>query len=114
MYMLDHSRDEKISDCFQQSLKTHFVNKKESKKQLTKFLDVTRSDMLFADKIILVEGIDEKLLLPLFMEKCGHPFEDGHVSIVEIGGKHFNHLIELYNGNAVINKVLCITDKDFS
>ena len=63
--------------------------------------------------MILVEGIAEKLLLPLFMEKCGCPYEDEHISIVEIGGKHFGHFVELFNGNAVAKKVLCITDRDF-
>ena len=69
--------------------------------------------MLFADKVILVEGIAEKLLMPLFMKQCGCAYEDEHVSIVEIGGKHFKYFIELFNGNAVKKKVLCVTDRDF-
>ena len=113
MYMLDYSRG-KDSNCRQQSLEEHFSTKQDAKRHLTKFLDVTRSDMLFADRVILVEGIAEKLLLPLFMNRCGYSYEDGHISIVEIGGKHFEHFIELFNGNAVNKKVLCITDKDFS
>ena len=48
------------------------------------------------------------------MEKYGYSYEDEHVSIVEIGGKHFEHFVELFNGNALKKKVLCITDKDFS
>ena len=136
MYMLAHGD----SDCRQQSLANLFSDKKESEKEdigevantneketpkeksdkqaakehLAKFLDVTRSDMLFADKVILVEGIAEKLLLPMFMEKCGCAYEDEHISIVEIGGKHFEHFVELFNGNNVHKKVLCITDRDFS
>lgn len=113
MYMLDYRRAGAIPDCCQQSLKDHFEGKENAKKHLTKFLDVTRSDMLFADKVILVEGIAEKLLFPLFMEKCGCAYEDGNISIVEIGGKHFGHFIELFNGNAVQKRVLCITDRDF-
>lgn len=113
MYMLAHERVNGQSDCKQQSLAVHFATKPDAKIHLTKFLDVTRSDMLFADKVILVEGIAEKLLLPLFMEKCGCPYEDEHISVVEIGGKHFGHFVELFNGNAVSKKVLCITDRDF-
>jgi len=113
MYMLSYERMNGQSDCKQQSLAIHFAEKKDAKAHLTKFLDVTRSDMLFADKVVLVEGIAEKLLLPFFMEKCGCPYEDEHISIVEIGGKHFGHFVELFNGNAVNKKVLCITDKDF-
>lgn len=119
MFMLAYNREGNDSDCTQQSLLEQFANKDgttikaEAKVHLTKFLDVTRSDMLFSDKVILVEGIAEKLLVPLFMEICGSPYEDEHISIVEIGGKHFKYFVELFNGNAVKKKVLCITDKDF-
>lgn len=119
MFMLAYERNDEYSDCRQQSLKEQFTDsdgktvKEDAKLHLTKFLDVTRSDMLFADKVILVEGIAEKLLMPLFMDVCGCPYEDEHISIVEIGGKHFEHFVELFNGNAVNKKVLCITDRDF-
>ena len=89
------------SDCHQQSLEEQFIDadgkteKNDAKLHLSKFLDVTRSDMLFADKVILVEGIAEKLLMPLFMDACGCSYEDEHISIVEIGGKHFEYFIEL-------------------
>lgn len=119
MFMLSYERSEEGSDCHQQSLEEQFkdadgkTEKNDAKLHLSKFLDVTRSDMLFADKVILVEGIAEKLLMPLFMDACGCSYEDEHISIVEIGGKHFEHFVELFNGNAVNKKVLCITDRDF-
>lgn len=119
MFMIAYNREGDNYDCSQQSLLEQFDDKDgttikaEAKAHLTKFLDVTRSDMLFSDKVILVEGIAEKLLLPLFMEICGCAYEDEHISIVEIGGKHFKYFIELFNRNAVKKKVLCITDKDF-
>lgn len=134
MYLLAYERDDNNADCTSQSLREQFVhevpeeidedeqeknkaiteNKNIAKKHLMKFLDVTRSDMLFADKVILVEGIAEKLLMPKFMEICEFAYEDEHVSIVEIGGKHFGHFVELFNGNNVTKKVLCLTDKDFN
>lgn len=119
MFMLHHNDSVEPPEVDQQSLAKQFndtdgtTNKAEAKKHLTKFLDVTRSDMLFADKVILVEGIAEKLLMPLFMELCGIPYEDEHISIVEIGGKHFKYFVELFNGNNVRKKVLCITDNDY-
>ena len=119
IFMLSYNRERDPEDCCQQSLFEQFKDqddttcKAEAKAHLTKFLDVTRSDMLFADKVILVEGIAEKLLMPLFMEICGCPYEDEHISIVEIGGKHFNYFVELFNNNAVKKKILCITDNDF-
>jgi len=114
MFMLAYDRSGGEAKCKEQSLASHFEGKDLAKRHLTKFLDATRSDMLFADKVILVEGIAEKLLLPKFMEKLGLAYEDEHISIVEIGGKHFEHFIEIFNGNNVIKKVLCLTDNDFS
>lgn len=119
MFLLAYNRNKYDADCTQQSLMEQFADKDkstvkaEAKAHLSKFLDVTRSDMLFSDKVILVEGIAEKLLMPLFMKICGCSYEDEYISIVEIGGKHFKYFVELFNGNAVRKKVLCITDKDF-
>jgi len=120
MFMIAYDRNSDCADCKEQSLSEQFTDsegedkhKEKAKKHLTKFLDVTRSDMLFADKVILVEGIAERLLVPLFMEKCGCSYEDEQIAVVEIGGKHFEHFVELFNGNAVNKKVLCITDRDF-
>lgn len=131
MFMIAYCREDDCSDCCQQSLAEQFTykakdeaeekevteaktaEKRTAKAHLAKFLDVTRSDMLFADKVILVEGIAEKLLMPVFMDKCGCSYEDEHISIVEIGGKHFEHFVELFSKNNVVKKVLCITDKDF-
>ncbi|MBE5990764.1 MAG: ATP-dependent endonuclease [Paenibacillaceae bacterium] len=121
MFMIAYDRSGQCADCKEQSLSEQFTDseglekhKEKAKKHLTKFLDVTRSDMLFADKVILVEGIAERLLMPLFMEKCGCSYEDEHIAVVEIGGKHFEHFVELFNGNAVNKRVLCITDCDFA
>lgn len=120
MFMIAYDRAGDCADCKEQSLALQFTDcegaekhKEKAKKHLTKFLDVTRSDMLFADKVILVEGIAERLLMPLFMDKCGCSYEDEHIAVIEIGGKHFEHFIELFNGNSVNKKVLCITDCDF-
>lgn len=119
MYIIQYDRQGEHSDCCQQSLKQQLTDdgentfKSNAKNHLNKFLDVTRSDMLFADKVILVEGIAEKMLLPMFMEKVGCPYEDEHISIVEIGGKHFEYFVEVFNDSPVKKKVLCITDNDF-
>ena len=120
MFIIQYDRAVDCSDCSQQSLKKQLTGnedetiKSDAKKYLSKFLDVTRSDMLFANNVILVEGISEKLLLPSFMDKIGVSYEDQHTSIVEIGGKHFEHFVEVFNDNPVKKKVLCITDNDFN
>ena len=40
-------------------------DKLDSKKYVQRFLDATKSNMLFAEKIIFVEGIAEQLLIPV-------------------------------------------------
>lgn len=84
-----------------------------SKKHLTKFLDVTRGDLLFTQKAILVEGLAEKLLMPAFAKKCGIDYETeyNHISVVEVGGVNLNHFLPLFLYNK--NKVVCFRDCDF-
>jgi len=131
LYMLDYVRSSRFN-CSYQKLNKQFsieintdndeiqqelISKQQrldkSKKHLMKFLDVTRSDMLFANKVILVEGIAEKLLMPHMMQLAGTSYEDEHISIVEIGGKHFEYFIDVFANNPVSKKVLCITDRDY-
>ncbi|GIP20844.1 ATP-dependent endonuclease [Paenibacillus sp. J22TS3] len=86
---------------------------KESKAHLAKFLDVTRSDMLFAYKVILVEGLAEKMLMSAFASKCGidYEIESNHISVVEVGGINFDHFLPLFINTGV--KVLCFRDCDY-
>ena len=72
--------------------------------------------MLFAEKIILVEGLAEQLLMGIFAESLGNPLENHHVSVINIGGRYFNHFLKLFDTeqstSAIFKKVVCITDRD--
>lgn len=82
------------------------------KNYLQKFLDVTRSDLLFAEKVILVEGISEKIYVPhIFEEKYQDTFINNYISIIEVGGITFNNFLPLFIGTN--KKVLCISDVDY-
>lgn len=87
-----------------------------SKKYVQRFLDATKSDMLFSDRVLLVEGLAEQLLLPVFAEIEGYSLEDHHVSVVSIGGRYFNHFLKLFDKenrkSALPKKVVIITDRD--
>ncbi|RGY65158.1 DUF2813 domain-containing protein [Fusobacterium ulcerans] len=87
-----------------------------SKKYIERFLDVTKADMFFAKNIIFVEGLAEQILLPVFAEILGVSLEDNHISIINVGGRYFEHFIKLFNTNlskcAIPKKIVCITDKD--
>ena len=49
--------------------------------------DHERSEMFFADKVVLVEGQTERLSLPFVFTAMGHDVDAEGISIVEMGGK---------------------------
>lgn len=87
-----------------------------SRKYVKRFLDATKSNMLFAEKIILVEGIAEQLLISVLAKYLGLSLEDNHIVVVNIGGRYFNHFLKLFdferNDSAILKKVVCLTDRD--
>ena len=89
---------------------------KENGQFVQRFLDATKSDMLFADKVCFVEGLAEELLIPVMAEYLGKSFEDAHVATITAGGRYFGHFLKLFdtsrNPEAIKKKVACITDRD--
>ena len=62
---------------------------------LERYLDVTKSQMLFAKGILFVEGISEALLLPIFAEYIDCPIDKYAVEIVNIYGVSFKPFADL-------------------
>jgi putative ATP-dependent endonuclease of OLD family len=88
----------------------------DNKKYLAKFLDVTKAQLFFSNGTILVEGISEALLMPIFAKKLGYDLNKYGIEIVNIGGVAFEHFAKLYN-SPDLNKRLSakcglITDDD--
>jgi len=86
-----------------------------SKQYVERFLDATKADMLFSQRLILVEGLAEQLLLPVLAKYLGHDLKDFHISIINIGGRYFDHFLKLFdisNTSAINKKVACIVDTD--
>lgn len=102
--------------CYPGKVFTDSDEDKKSKNYVQRFLDATKSDMLFARKIILVEGIAEDLLMSTLARYDGKSLEDQHVAVVNINGRYFKHFVKLFNietsPNAIPKKVACITDRD--
>ncbi|WP_394549099.1 ATP-dependent nuclease [Priestia aryabhattai] len=89
---------------------------KKSKDYVKRFLDVTKADLFFAKNIILVEGIAEQLVLPEFARKLELYLEDSHTTVINIGGRYFDHFLKLFDMDkspyAINKKIACITDLD--
>ncbi|MFZ4777405.1 MAG: ATP-dependent nuclease [Terrimicrobiaceae bacterium] len=66
----------------------------ENLKFLHKYMTLTRCDLLFADKAVLIEGTSERLLLPKMIEALEQAKPDAprlssqFVSVVEVGGAY--------------------------
>ncbi|OQX01724.1 MAG: ATP-dependent endonuclease [Thiothrix lacustris] len=89
---------------------------KKAKAYVQRFLDATKSDMLFSQRVILVEGLAEQLLLSLFAEYSSVSLEDNHVAVVNVGGRYFNYFLYLFDSEksiyAIPKKIVCLTDRD--
>ena len=86
-----------------------------SKQYVQRFLDATKADMFFANKLIFVEGVAEELLLPVFARYMNKNLTDEHVLVVNMGGRYFNHFLKLFDTNnayAINKKIVCLTDID--
>ena len=92
----------------------------DSKIYVRRFLDATKSNMLFANRLIFVEGISEQLLLPCFAAYMGKEDQllNEHVCIVNVNSRTFKHFLKIFEYHpdkkpfAINKKVVCITDAD--
>ena len=90
----------------------------ENHRYLQKFLDVTKSQIFFSNGVILVEGISETLLLPIFSRIIGEDYdlEKAGVELVNLNGVAFSHFANLFNNDDetknLKTKCSLITDDD--
>ena len=91
------------------------------KKYLERFLDVTKSQLFFARGVILVEGISEALLFPVFasimdLNTDKYNLDKSGVEVINICGVAFEPFAKLFNNQDVSKnlniKCALITDDD--
>lgn len=84
------------------------------KEFLHKYLTLTKCDLYFADRAILVEGATERILLPEMIKKVdsttGTNLKQKYLSVVEIGGAYAHHFYKFIDFLEL--KTLFITDLD--
>lgn len=70
-------------------------------------------ELYFAKLVILGEGDSEEILLPRFLECCGHNNIDvSGISIVPLGGRHVNHFWRLLNDLHIPHITLLDLDRE--
>jgi len=93
-----------------------FRDRDEDKRYLHKFLDVTRSQVLFARGAVFVEGVTEAMLMQRFSEIIGHSLRDAAIEVVVVGSsegyEHFRPLFDEREGTYA--RAVFITDGDES
>lgn len=62
---------------------------------IDRYLDATRSELVFARRVLLVEGVAEQLMVPALARTIGMDLDKVGVSVCAIGGTHFGAYIEL-------------------
>lgn len=84
------------------------------KEFLHKYLTLTKCDLYFADKAILIEGATERIILPEIIKKVDDNEETSlrskYLSVVEVGGAYAHHFYKFIDFLEL--KTLIITDLD--
>ncbi|MDE8227206.1 AAA family ATPase [Erysipelothrix rhusiopathiae] len=93
-----------------------FLNENERfRKFIIKYFTLANCDLFFADKAILIEGMAERLLLPMFIRKNDEISEEYNLSkqnitTIEVGGRYANIFYDLLSFLEL--QTLIITDID--
>jgi len=110
-----HNEEGEISVGYPGKTFPNTIAGQKSKAYVQRFLDATRSDMLFAQKIIFVEGLAEQVLLPTLSKYCGFSLEDYHIAVIPVGGRFFDHFLPMFDTkqpHSLPKKVICLKDRD--
>lgn len=79
---------------------------------LNKYLDAVNTNLFYSRRAILVEGISEKLLLPIFFKlHTNHTLEKLSCCIINVNGLAFANFLEVIK-NGYFLKCLVLTDSD--
>ncbi len=94
----------------------------EHRRKIDRYLDVTKSEMLFTRTVVLVEGIAEAILLPVLAKKCAFASSPElmrrfrGISVIPLGSADFDPYLRLLlqesSGQRMVDRLIVITDGD--
>lgn len=85
----------------------------EEKQDLERYLDATRATLLYARKVMLVEGPAELFLIPALVKQVLNvDLDDLGITVVPIYGVHFDVYAKLFGPDAITKKCAIVTDGD--
>lgn len=111
--------DREAEDIIEDTSKNNPLTKPDfeiRRKKLERYIDVTKSQLLFAKSGLFVEGISEELLISAFAQVEGYRLEDYRIELVNVRGTSFYPFLYLFNStdaNKRVNKSIAVlTDQD--
>ncbi|MGB3345455.1 MAG: AAA family ATPase [Aequorivita sp.] len=90
--------------------KLNISNEKQTARFLKQYLTLHKSDLFFSDKVIIVEGTTERMLMPQLIFKSAPGLSTQYVSILEVGGAYTHKFKEILEFLKL--KTLVVTDID--
>lgn len=86
------------------------------RKKLERYIDVTKSQLLFAKSGLFLEGISEELLISAFTQIEDYRLEDYRIELVNVRGTSFYPFLYLFNSTEpskrIVKTVAILTDED--
>lgn len=84
-------------------------------RNVQRYLDAIRSNLLFAKSIILVEGDAEEILIPVLIKQVlGVSLDELGISLINIRSTGFENVAILFHDNRIRKKCAILTDLDVS
>jgi len=109
----NEQRETRIKDLRKEFVSPELQTDKEF---LHKYLTLTKCDLYFADKAILIEGPTERILMPVIIEKIDTIENDipklspQYISVIEVGGAYAHHFYKFLDFLEL--RTVVITDLD--
>lgn len=86
--------------------------KEKKKEKLQRYLNVTRAELFFARRLVLVEGTAELFVIEALAKKAGINLRKHSVSVISTDGLNFDAFLPLFGADAMQIPVAVITDAD--
>jgi putative ATP-dependent endonuclease of OLD family len=103
------SREVNYAEVFQPA---NGLNKK-GRTEIQRYLDATRSNLLFAKGVLLVEGDAEEILIPLMVKKVlGVSLDELGLSLINIRSTGFKNVAQLFDKDRIRRRCSIVTDLD--
>jgi putative ATP-dependent endonuclease of OLD family len=85
---------------------------KTKKEKLQRYLDVTRAELFFARRLVLVEGAAELFMMTVLAQKLGIDLKRQSVSVLSTEGLNFDAFMPLFGEDALNVSVAIVSDGD--